>query len=424
MTTELEPAGKPEFEQVADEYRLRWANGIEASVERIVEHRDELTAEITIRSSRLPRPGYLTRSRLNLMATQTRKALVTTLREREADLDWHAMVEQMCFLVADAYREGEPSIDMRSYERSTGTRWLLEPFIERGGPTILFADGGTGKSTVALAMAVSMASGEDIIGRRHGAPVPVLYLDWEAGVDDTQNRIEAICVGAGIDPRDVPINYRRQVASLAEGAASNRREISRLGAGLVVIDPFGAARGGDPESAEVTIKSFSAIRSFGVPVLIVDHVTKREGNDATKPFGSVFTSNSARQTWKMDRGREEDRRGGYLITMDNPKQNNVRRASSLGFRITHEAGEDDWVRSITIRPDNDGIANDPDLSKKLPLRVRILSELRQGPLEQTDVATNLGADANAVRVRVNEMVKRGELVRLEDKRVALAARTG
>lgn len=421
---ELEPSGKPDFQVVGDEYRLRWANGIEASVERMSEHRDELTAEVTFTSTRAPRPGYLTRSRLNLMSTQTRKALVVTLTGRENNLDWHAMVEQMCFLVSDAYREGEPSIDLRVYEKSSGSRWLLEPFIERTGATILFADGGTGKSTIALAMAVSLASGVDIIGVRHGDTVPVLFLDWEAGADDTQDRVRAICAGAGVNYADAPIHYRRQVASLPEGAASNRREVAKLGIGLVVVDPFGAARGADPESADVTIRSFNAMRSFGVPVLVVDHVTKREGNDASKPFGSVFTSNSARQTWRMDRGREVDRSGGYLVTLENPKVNNVRKRSAMGFRVTHVTDGSDWLKSVTISPDSASIVSDPDLAKRLPLRVRILAELRSGPMDQKDVAENIGAEKDAVRVRVNEMVKRGELVRLADAKVALAARTG
>src|SRR6266545_4090780 len=49
---EFEPTGKPMLSIHGDVYRLTWPCQIEIEVERISEHRDELSGEITVRSSR------------------------------------------------------------------------------------------------------------------------------------------------------------------------------------------------------------------------------------------------------------------------------------------------------------------------------------------------------------------------------------
>lgn len=407
---------RPLFTATPDEFLFSWDNGVEASVERITEHRDELTAEVTIRSRREPKAGLLHSARLNLMSTQARRTLATTLTVRDADIDWGGALEQLCFLTRERYRAGEPSIDMRFYEPSTAARWLVEPFVERSGVTVLFADGGSGKSIIALAIAVTAASGATIIGRREGAPVAVLYADWETDADTFHERLNSIVVGAGVNAIP-PVLYRRLVASLPESAAALRREILRDNVGLVVLDSLGLARGGEPESADMTLRMFAAARSLGVPILAVDHVTKAQGNDSTRPFGSTYTHNIARLTWGLDKAEEAD---STVVSLVNRKRNNGRLMPRVAYRITFASDALDALTSVNFRRCDPGDV--PELAAKMPLRQRILIELRDGPMAIPRIAEGLGYDEKQVGARVGEMVKRSELVRLEDHRVALAAR--
>lgn len=418
MTTEVAPIGKPELTVSGDTYRLTWPCGVDAELERFSEHRDELTAEVTLRSRREPRPGLLHSARLNLMSTQARKTLAQALDHREPDVEWSSVIEGMCFLARERYRAGDPSIDLRFLEPTVGDRWLLEPFIERGGPTVLFADGGTGKSLMGLAMAISIATAQPVLGRPVGSPCAVMYLDFETDSGTIEEHYSAILAGAGIADRP-PVYYRRQVASLAEAAPTIRREIAQLDVGFVVVDSLGAGRGGEPESADTTIRLFNAARSFGVPWLGIDHVTKANGNNGSRPFGSAFTHNLARLTWGADKAQEEGV-SEMTIALRNFKRNNGRALPQRAYRLAFESDAAD--RLLSVRFGAVDVASVPEFSGRLPLKQQILHELTGGPLAIKDLAEALGKDLKLVSARAGELRKAGRLVRIGD-RVALAAIT-
>ncbi len=352
------------------------------------------------------------------MSTQARKTLCGALAQRDPELDWGAIVEAMCFLARGRYRTGDPAIDMRLMDAAEGPRWLLEPFVERGGPTVLFADGGTGKSLIGLAMAVSIASGHPVLGQPIGEPRAVLYLDFETDPHTLEEHYSAILAGAGITARP-PLYYRRQIASLAESAATIRREVAKLGIGFVVVDSLGAARGGEPESADTTIRLFNAARSLGVPWLGLDHVTKANGNNATRPFGSAFTHNLARLTWGADKAQDEGA-STTTIALKNHKRNNGRLLPGRAYTVAFESSVDDRLRAVRFRVAD--LASVPEFAGRLPLKRQILHELTGGPVAIADVAEAIGKDIRIVSARIGELEKAGKIVRHEDKRVALRAR--
>jgi hypothetical protein len=259
-----------------------------------------------------------------------------------------------------------------------------------------------------------------IVGRLHGEPCPVMVADWETDVDTDVEIVDAILAGAGIRERP-PIFYRRMVASLPESAAIVRREIAHLGIGAFIGDSLGMARGGEPESADMTLRLFAAARSLGVPVLFTDHVTNREANDdkngAVKPFGSAYTWNSSRLVWTMDKAQTEGEDSSITVALVNRKRNNGRLLPRRGYRIEFE-GEDDRLQAVHFRL-ADLVRDYPE---KATLRQRILAELSGGPMAVDALVSELAVDEKQVGTRVGEMVRRGELVRLQDRRVALAAR--
>lgn len=403
---------RPELIVDGEIYRLTWSCGIEADVERFAEHRDELIAEVTIRHG----VELLHSARLNLTSTQARQTLVKSLTERDPDPDWPRLIETMCFQVRERYREGEPPRDLREPLAVYGNRWLVEPFVERGGSTILFADGGTGKSLTALAVAMTVASGCPIVGALHGDPRPVLYLDWETSVETTLERFDAIAAGARLDTRP-EVYYRRMTASLVEAAGNIRRDITTLGIGFVVVDSLGAARAGEPESAEVTIKMFNAARSLGVPWLGIDHVTKSAGKATTRPFGSTYTHNLARLTWSAEIVQEEGE-NILALSLTNRKRNNGRLLGRTGLRIEFERGAIDSLRKVTFRTSD--LAQMPGLADNASLKARIIAELNTGPQYLADVAKRLGQNnVRAVSARAGELVRAGVLGKLPDGRFAI-----
>jgi hypothetical protein len=302
-----------------DTYRFSWPDeGVEVLVDRLTESKSDLLAEVTVRTA-APFPGLLRQAKFNLSSTRVRNEWIRTLSERGLEVDWYAIIEQVCTLSLRRWREGSPIIDLAQVEPREDDAYLLRPYIVEGAASGLFADGGVGKSLFALAAALTLATGQPILGVVPSRICSVLYLDWEWDQDAHAERLLALCEGAGIEvPRD-RIWYRREIASINETAPSIRRQIVEKGIGLVIIDSLGFARGGEPESADLTIRTFASFRSFGVPTLFIDHIAKHS-TDRQHSFGSVYTRNSARLMWRID-AEEQDQRGTRRLGLVNTKWN-------------------------------------------------------------------------------------------------------
>ena len=385
----MNPA-QPTF--LLDSYRFSWPeDGIEILVDRLREHRGELQCEMSVRTTIPPYAGLLRQANFNLSAARPRTEWANDLGRR-IDLDWHDVIEQACVLSLRRWREGEPIVDLTEVEPRQKEAFLLPPFIVEGAASGIFADGGTGKSLFALAAALSVATGEAILGVYPERLCPVLYLDWEWDAEAHAERLQALCAGAGIDPPKEMIWYRHELASALESAPTVRQLIGQHGIGLVVVDSLGFARGGEPESAELTIKLFATFRTYGVPVLFVDHVAKHS-TDRQHSFGSVYTRNSARLMWRID-AQDEVIGSSRLLGLVNTKSN-LRLQRPRGLRLL--IGADDDGRLQTVRFESCDPLSMVGFEKSLTLRDQLIRIIKaNGPGEVEDLrARLLGLDVKA-----------------------------
>jgi len=76
-----------------------------------------------------------------------------------------------------------------------GSRWLC-----RGGSLLLVGQSGTGKSSLAVQMAVCWALGRDVFGIKHptGKPLKSLFVQAENDVGDLSEMIQGVLAGLGI----------------------------------------------------------------------------------------------------------------------------------------------------------------------------------------------------------------------------------
>lgn len=375
-----------------DEYAYRWQDEcVDISLDEIHEARGgELRALMTVKTDRDGHEALLFQADFNLVSTTTRQAVVRSLAARAADLDWGVMLEAVCYYSRERWREGDPLLYLPDIPEEAGERFLVKPYLERGGPTVIFAMGGTGKSFFAAALALSLGSGQNVGLGMPAMQTRVCYLDWETDGGTHKTRMRALCASADIPFDDCGVFYRHQSASLAASAASLRKNFAKQGIGFMIVDSLGAARGGEPESADSTIRLFNAARSIGVPWLGIDHMTKNGGADQTTPFGSVYTTNLARQTWALE--VVEPLAGGrQTIALTNRKANNGPSAGRRAFEMTYEGGDD--LTALRYRPvDPTTIAA---LVPKLSLEQRIYRVLRDyGPLTVADICTRDGVEDN------------------------------
>lgn len=132
-------------------------------------------------------------------------------------------------------RPGSPEaapIDPRSlFSRASGLagepipprEWLVPGLVPGGTVTMLGGDGGTGKSTLALGLAVATVAGVPWVGRSVEDGGPAAFLSAEDDKDELHRRLDAICKAKGVEIEALhDLSYRSLAGEDALLAVLNR----------------------------------------------------------------------------------------------------------------------------------------------------------------------------------------------------------
>lgn len=388
---------KPDATYGRIEWRFTWPQMARITLTNITEDsRGGLNAEIVIDVSAPPKPGRVYGpAKLNLLAARTIKSVASDCNDRVPSMDWQAMMLQTVELATRRWREGDPLTPLANINDPGKPRFLLQPFLEHDGTTVVFAPGGTGKSLFGLTIALAVATDivpETLFDGKATDAGPVAYLDWESDGITQRRRLQRICKGFGHPGNQLPTNllYRREMAPLRSSSDRLANMFEREGIRLAVIDSIGLARGGAPESAEETIRLFQAIRTLNIPVLAIDHVAKasfKEKSGDRTAFGSVYTTNAARMTWSMT-ARRDTNSGTLVLTLRCTKVNNGTRPDDRHLHIDFTPNSID-IREWSDRPTR------PQTQTDIIREAIEMSDGRQA--NYTQIAELTGIDRAAIR---------------------------
>lgn len=279
--------------------------------------------------------GVISIASFNASDLRARRERAGFLTERASHdgLDWFGYLEEFCQRIGAAERDGAPATLLSTLPKALQTEDLRieqDWCVLRQHPVILFGDGSSGKSYLALYAAGRLAE------RGHR----VLYCDWELAGDTHRGRLERL-----FGPQMPPVWYARCDRPLIYEIDRLKRMVQDRGIDYVVCDSVAFASAGPPEDAEVAAAYFRAIRQFGpIGSLHVAHVSKAENGDK-RPFGSAFWHNSARATWHI--GAEDvtvgDRR--LVMTLTPRKANLAGKTGPLSVQMRFGGGGTDvtWL---------------------------------------------------------------------------------
>ena len=318
----------------------------------------------------------------SLYDERARKALRDTLREREPLPDWTGILHHIAHVVDTHTERQSDIIDLARHKPKRESAYLVYPVIRQNQATIIYADGGTGKSTFSLALAVIAASQQSFIpGIQPTAnhPVRTLYLDWEASDDDASEMLDEIRVGAGITIPDDFINYKSMSGAFIDHADSLVTEIIDRGIELLIIDSLVASAGGDVTDAEAARYYFNAVRSLNVASVGITH-TNKQGS----LYGNRFFWNLARQVFRLTSVSESET--DPIIGLYHEKANRSQLTAPMAWNVRYSGKESD---KPYIKYETADIQSIPELAKGTGLRDRLIGLLRNGSLSVRELADRL-----------------------------------
>ena len=284
------------------------------------------------------------------------RSIPRELGKRFPNVDFEGALTWCVDEAMEQFRTGEPSVLLSTGERSNEPPFLLEPWISSRGNTIIYGEGGISKSLLTLAMGLSVATGAPIFGKTPIKTGPVIIFDYEDDHQTHVDRLLALCRSFGIPPSEANIYHHALASRVATAHRDMQRRITETGAVLAILDSVGMARGGSAVAAEDTIRLFKTLRAMSVPFLSIDHVSKaakadqRKGDDVD-PYGSVYTTNSARLGWALRPMHSND--GWIGVYATNQKHNHVPRQSPQTVKMRYRNDERGIPEFIDIETGNE-----------------------------------------------------------------------
>lgn len=219
-------------------------------------------------------------------------------------------------IVAAPYRWPDPASIPRR-------QWLFGRWLLRGEVTAIFAPGGVGKSTLSTAIAVSLASGRDLLGQAPLGKIGAWLYNLEDAPDELDRQTAATCLRHGVDREECAnrlfvnsgITMPLCTASEVNGdPAINEKAFAELtetirgqGIGVVIIDPLVSSHRvseASNEAIDAIAKRWKRLaHETGCAVVLVHHTRKLMGREATAEDGrgAVALRDAARVVLVMNK---------------------------------------------------------------------------------------------------------------------------
>lgn len=365
--------------------RLRWQHG-------------ELCGRITVRCSERGVPtidGFLHLGNFNLDSPPARMSRANLLKKlaRTSQVEWLPLIEELCTRVCWAEDLGDGGLSIAEIvERDEPDDFDIDGFIiPRRDLSCLVADGGKGKSGVALYVA----------GRLEIRAVKVLYVDYETDDQTVMKRLRRM-----FGRKPAGIYYWRAKAPFINEVDALARFIIDKGIQFAVLDSLIPACHGPAEESSTAAALLRTQRATQIGWLNIAHVSKMAERGYEKPFGSQTWFNGPRSVWTLESRIVGNR---LLIALRHRKSNSSARYPPVGFEFAYGS-------EITVTPIPCPNVDEPEPHDAPAMWQRMVDELRtHGQLTRAELEANLNIDASSIRQVLSRDAKNGHKLFLESK---------
>lgn len=241
--------------------------------------------------------------------------------------------------------------------------WLFGNWLLKGEVTAIIAPGGTGKSTISNAIALSLASGKPLLGKPlHRGAQGVWIFNLEDGPDELNRQIAATCSFHGISRSDcgerlhldsgiiqplcTAIDDRDGFELHEEVFTQLAETIVQRGIATLIVDPFissHAVSENSNEAINALVKRWKKLaHDTGCAIVLIHHVKKLGGREATAEDGrgAVALRDAARVVLPLNQMSKEDAKG-FGVSAEQ-RRSLVR--IDVGKANRGPSGEEIWIK--------------------------------------------------------------------------------
>tara|TARA_R100000306_G_scaffold60605_1_gene60892 strand:+ start:902 stop:2191 length:1290 start_codon:yes stop_codon:yes gene_type:complete len=255
-------------------------------------------------------------------------------------INWDQIIEDLSGIVIDTARAGTPEAVLGDVPPDESVAWRVDNLLVED-TTVLWANGGTGKSFFALWLSTLISEGLEYVNTDHGLivePGNVLYLDYETTQAQIASRVRKLHNGLGID-RPSKIVYRHMELPLVQDVDTIRDIVHKRNIDYIVVDSMGLAVDGELESAAEVLEFFRSLNTIGLPSLVISHANK-SGN----LFGSAYTANAARSVIEGSNKEGSYATGGIEFNLFHRKANDIPKQAPQTWSVQFEPDKVTYTR--------------------------------------------------------------------------------
>ena len=252
INSEFQVYAAPRMESDGSKYTFTFYNQrLRATVDRLDPVRSTIKAALLIET--FEKHAVLYDGAWELTSALYTRRLVDLAEKIAPGLPWANIFDAVSRNTIDHYETGNPWVCLADMPPPSETvEYLIKPILESGTTTLLFADGGSGKSWLATAISTMVATGRPMGGLIAGqGPTNVAYLDWESSEEVYWRRVNGLCGSMGV-PIPQTVFYRQLSGRLTSFTRDVKTWCQSQEIGLIVIDSAALAAGEAETSADAT----------------------------------------------------------------------------------------------------------------------------------------------------------------------------
>lgn len=247
-------------------------------------------------------------------------------------------------------------------------QWIYGAHLIRGFVTLLIAPGGTGKSSLLLAMCMAIATNQELLGTRVHQQCNAALLNLEDPQDEIDRRVTALAMRYGIRNADIEqrlfASPADQVVTIAGIGADGFtvvhpheddiiQRVREENIGVLAVDPFAESHTLEENSNPAMIKAAAAwrrvARNGNCSVTLAHHVRKGPVDSIEAARGAKALTDSARIGLLLSTMTEDDA-SDLGITAEDRLQ--YVRLDDAKANMSPRAPKASWFRLASVTLDN------------------------------------------------------------------------